>query len=243
MLKRKLFWLTLILVSIVALPGWSLPNSLMMQMEISSKQGGRPMKGDVNLWYANKKFRMEVTSNVNMSQTNTPVKIANKATFIMDVNSKIGFMLDDTSKTAIKIDQNQVGQMTGAPAQGGIQTFSDPASLTDPAKLKAEIQKAGGKQVGSATLLGHKCSIWQMSNNVQVPVGQGKMEQQNVTSKIWLADALGMPLKVEVKSDKMGTIVDMRAKKIQVNIPINASMFGVPAGYNVRDLMDMYKSK
>lgn len=241
MLKKRLFWLTLMLVSVLALPAWSLPNSLMMQMVVSSKQGGRPMQGNVQLWYANKKFRLEVTSNMNMSQTNTPVKISNKATFVMDVNSKVGFMIDDNSKTAIKIDQNQVSRMTGAPAQGP-QTFTDPSSLTDPAKLKAEIQKAGGKQVGKATLLGHACSIWQMSGKAQVPVAQGKMEEQMITTKVWLADDLGMPLKVEVKSDKMGNIVNMRATQVQVNIPVKASLFGVPAGYNVRDLMDMYKT-
>jgi len=243
MLKRTAFWLTLFLVSSLALPGWSLPKSLIMTMEISSKQGGQPIKANAQLWYANEKFRAEITSNMNTSgQGNTPVKIGNKATIVSDLKTKMAYLIDDASKTAIKIDQGQMAQMTGG-AQSGPQSFTDPASLTDPAKLKAEIKKQGGKEVGKAKILGHTCTIWQMSGKTQVPMGQGKSETQNITSKVWLADAIGMPLKVEVTSDKMGAIVNMQATKVQVNVPVSNNMFGVPAGYQVRDLMDMYKQR
>ena len=63
-----------------------------------------------------------------------------------------------------------------------------------------------------------------------------------MTSKVWLADDLGMPLKVEVRSDKMGEVVSMKVTQVQVNPPINGGMFGIPAGYKVRNLMDMYKA-
>lgn len=241
MLKRKALWLTFILVSMLTLPGLALPKSLIMSMEISSKQGNKPIKANAQLWYTNQKFRAEITSNFSTSgQGNTPVKIGNKATVISDLSKKVAYLIDDASKTAIKIDQAQVGQMTGG-AQSGPQTFTDPTSLTDPAKIKAEIKKQGGKEVGKAKILGHSCTIWQMSGKTQMPVGQGKSETQNVTSKVWLADAIGMPLKVEVSSDKMGEIMRMQATKVQVNVPVNNGMFGIPSGYQVRDLMDMYK--
>lgn len=241
MFKRKALWLTFILVSMLTLPGLALPKSLIMTMEINSKQGGKPIKANAQLWYANQKFRAEITSNFSTSgQGNTPVKIGNKATVVSDLTKKVAYLIDDSSKTVIKIDQAQMGQMTGG-AQSGPQTFTDPTALTDPAKIKAEIKKQGGKEVGKAKILGHMCTIWQMSGKSQIPMGQGKNETQNVTSKVWLADEIGMPLKVEVTSDKMGEIVRMQATKIQVNVPVNNGMFGVPSGYQVRDLMDMYK--
>lgn len=242
MMKRNALWLAMLLVAVLALPSWSLPKSLIMTMEISSKQGNRPIKATAQLWYANQKFRAEITSNLNMSNQNTPVKINNKATFITDLKSKVAYMLDDSSKMAIKIDQSQVSQMTGN-AQGP-QTFTDPGSLTDPAKIQAEIKKHGGKVVGKTKMLGHPVTIYQMSNKVNMPTAQGgKAVPQNVTTKVWLADDVGMPLQVEANSDKMGQIMSMKTTKLQVNVPVNASMFSVPKGYQVRSLMDMYKQK
>ncbi|PKL77738.1 MAG: hypothetical protein CVV27_04650 [Candidatus Melainabacteria bacterium HGW-Melainabacteria-1] len=238
MLKKTSFWLCLLLVSVIAMPGWALPNSMIMIMEINSKQGTRPVKANAKLWYANQKFRAEVSSNLNTSQANTPVRIGNKATIVMDLKSKIGYMIDDSSKMAIKIDEKQVGNMTGNSAQGN-RSFTDPAMLTDPAKVKAEIIRQGGKQIGKEKLLGHNCTIWQMSG--KMPAAQGQ-PAQTATSKVWLADALGMPLKVQVSTDKQGEIVSMRVTNVQVNVPVNNNLFGVPAGYQVRNIADMYKA-
>lgn len=239
MLKNHRYWLSLILVAIFALPSWALPKSMIMTMQINSRQSGRPISANAKLWYANQKFRAEVTSNANTSQS--PVKISNKATVLMDLKSKIGYMLDESSKTAIKIDQTQMNKMTGQ--NGSATSFTDPTALTDPAKVKAEIQRQGGKEVGKATILGHSCTIWQMANTMKVPTGQGKpATNQNVTSKVWFADKIGMPLKVEVRSDKMGEIVTMKATNVQVDVPISNNLFGVPSGYKIRNLMDMYKA-
>ncbi|MGV3523623.1 MAG: hypothetical protein ACO1RX_05330 [Candidatus Sericytochromatia bacterium] len=238
--KKPTLWLSLLLVSMLALPGWSLPRSMIMTLEVSSKQGTRPVKATTKLWYANQKFRAEVTSSGVQQPANATVRIGNKATIIMDLKAKIGYLIDDGSKTALRLDQTQVAQMSGGnkPAQG---QFTDPASLTDPAKVKAEIQRQGGRQIGKEKLLGHQCTIWQMTGKAPVPVAQGKTETQNVTTKVWLADALGMPLKVIVTADKSGEVMNMRATQIQVDVPVNAGLFGVPAGYKVQDMAQLYK--
>lgn len=236
LLKWSGFWLSLMLVALVSLPALALPKSMIMTMVISSKQGSKPVTANATLWYANQKFRAEVTSN--MTATNSPVKIGNKATIVMDIKSKVGYLIDDSSKIAIKVDQTQLQSATGG--KTGPKSFADPAQMTDPAKIKAEIQRQGGKVVGSANLLGHKCTIWQMSG--KVPAQQGQ-PAQNVTAKVWLADDLGMPLKVEVRGDKMGEIMNMRATNVQVNVPVSNSKFGIPAGYKIRPLGDMYKTK
>jgi len=239
MIKKNSLWMAMLLVAVFALPGWSLPKSMIMTMQISSKQGNKPLKADAKLWYQNQKFRAEITSNMNMAQGNSPVKISNKATIITDLKTQIAYMLDASSKTAIKIDQAQVKQMTGS--QKGPQTFTDPGTLTDPGKIQAEIKKAGGKVVGKAKIKGHPVTIYQMTNNANMHDGSGKTVAQSITTKVWLADDIGMPLKVEAISNKMGQIMLMNVTSIQTNVPVSNSLFGVPAGYNVRSLMDMYK--
>jgi len=240
MLKRNMLWLCLFLVSVLAMPAWSLPKSMVMTMQVSSRQASRPIKVDAKLWYANNKFRAEVSSNTNMSQSNTPVRINNRATFIMDLKSMVAYMIDESTKTAIKVDQKQMSAMTGSGTS--TRSFTDPMAMTDPAKIKAEIKRQGGREVGHATILGHPCTIWQMTSPQKVPVGQGKFETQNVTAKLWLADDLGMPLRFEARSDKMGEIASMKVTSVQVNVPLSGNLFGVPSGYQVRNLSDMYKA-
>lgn len=233
MLKKKVFWLYLLLASLMALPGWALPSSLIANYTISSKQNGKPVSAKAKIYYAGQKFRAEISSNANTSSS--PVRVSNNATIIMDTRTKVGYLLDAGSRTAIKIDQNQMKAVTGGGS--GPSSLADPSSLTDTAKLKAEIARQGGKQVGKANILGQSCTIWQMSGKVPM---QGTTH--NVTSKVWLADAIGMPLKMEANSDKAGQIMSMQATALQVNVPVNNSMFGVPAGYAVRNLQDMYKA-
>ncbi|MEZ0372882.1 MAG: hypothetical protein ACAI44_27570 [Candidatus Sericytochromatia bacterium] len=240
MLKKSTLWLCLLLISVLAMPAWSLPKSMIMTMQVSSNQGSRPVKVDAKLWYANSKFRAEVSSNTNMS-TSSAVRISNRATFIMDLKSMVAFMIDESTKTAIKVDQAQMQKMTGSSGTGS-RAFTDPMSMTDPAKIKAEIKRQGGKEVGHATLIGHPCTIWQMTTAQKVPVGQGKMETQNVTAKVWLADDLGIPLRFEARTDKLGAIATMNVSSVQVNVPLSGSLFGVPAGYKIQNLSDMYKA-
>ena len=63
-----------------------------------------------------------------------------------------------------------------------------------------------------------------------------------VKVKLWLADDLVLPLKVEVSTDKRGQIASMQTKSVEVNIPIKASLFAVPGGYKITNLSDMFKS-
>lgn len=232
MLKKSSLWLCLLMLMTLAMPAWSLPKSMIMTVQIDSHQGPRPIAANAKIWYANNKFRAEINSNM-APQTSGAIKISNKATIVMDVNSKVGYLIDDGSKTAIRVDSSQI------PNQGS--TFTNPASLTDPAKIRAEIQRQGGKIVGKASLLGHPCTIWQMTSTQKMPNGAGQMTSQSVTSKLWLADDITVPLKVEITSAQ-GKVVSMNVTSVQVNVPVSGGIFGVPSGYAVRNLSDMYKA-
>ncbi len=245
MFRQIFFWLVVLSLSFPNLESWALPKTLMMTTELVSQEGGRNIRANAKVWYSDMKFRTEVDSNTNMSNANSPVKISNKATVIMDMNKKVGYMLDDRAKTAIRVDTAQMNQMTGSsrnPGTANPQFFSDPTLLSDPAKLRSELQKQGGKQIGKASLLGHPCTIWEIVKSAKIPVSQGKTSTEMVKVKLWLADDLVLPLKVEVSTDKRGQIASMQTKSVEVNIPIKASLFAVPGGYKITNLSDMFKT-
>ncbi|PIQ25096.1 hypothetical protein COW36_15410 [bacterium (Candidatus Blackallbacteria) CG17_big_fil_post_rev_8_21_14_2_50_48_46] len=245
MLRRILFLLLVLAFSMPGLESWALPKSLIMTTELVSKEGGRNIKANAKIWYSNMKFRTEVESNMAMTHNSSPVQVNNRATVIMDLNQKVGYMLDDRNKTAIRIDSAQFNQMTGGAAQKGAnaQLFNDPNLLSDPAKLRAEIKSQGGKQIGTASILGHSCSIWEISKKGNIPAGQGKTSTETVKVKVWLAEDLVLPLKVDVSTDKRGQVAVMQARSLEVNIPIKASLFALPGGYRVTDLADMFKTQ
>jgi len=245
MFRQIFFWLVVLSLSFSNLESWALPKTLMMTTELVSQEGGRNIRANAKVWYSDMKFRTEVDSNANMSNANSPVKISNKATVIMDMNKKVGYMLDDRNKTAIRVDTAQMNQMTGSsrnPGTANPQFFSDPTLLSDPAKLRSELQKQGGKQVGKTSVLGHPCTIWEIAKSAKIPVSQGKTSTEMVKVKLWLAEDLVLPLKVEVSTDKRGQIAAMQTKSIEVNIPIKASLFAVPGGYKITNLSDMFKT-
>ncbi len=242
MLIKTKFWLAFLAVATLALPAWSLPKSMVMDMTMNIKQGNRPVKADARIWYANQKFRAEIKSNANMAQGNTPVKISNKAVFLMDMNQKIAYMIDSKSKTALKVDQSQVEKMTGQSAANAPETFTNPAMLTNPAKIKAELTKQGAKVVGKGKIQGHPVTVYQMTKQANVPTAGGKSQAQSVTTKLWLADDLGLPMKMVATGSKSGQLASLDVKKVSVNVPVKSSLFSVPGGYKVRSLMDMYKS-
>lgn len=243
MLNKTKFWLAGLAVATLTLPAWSLPKTMIMDMTMNVTQGARPVKADAKIYYANQKFRAEISSNLNMAQQgNTPIKVSNKAVFLMDMNQRIAYMIDSKSKTALKVDQGQVEKLTGQSAANAPETFTNPAMLTNPAKIQAELKKQGAKVIGKTKMLGHPVTIYQMTKTAAVPVAQGKTESQNVTTKLWLADDLGLPMKVEAVGSKSGKLATLDVKKVSVNVPISAAMFNVPGGYQVRNLMDMYKN-
>jgi hypothetical protein len=244
MFRQIFFWLVVLSLSFPSLESWAMPKSLIMTTVLVSNEGGRNIRANAKIWYSNMQFRTEVDSNVKMSNSSSPVKINNKATVIMDMNKKVGFMLDESHKTALRVDTAQFNQMTGSSGQStnNAQFFTDPTLLSDPAKLRGELQKQGGKQVGKATLLGHPCSIWVISKSGKIPAGQGKSSTEMVTVKIWLAEDLVLPLKVEISTDKRGEVASLETKSLEVNIPIKASLFAVPGGYKISDLSEMFKT-
>lgn len=247
MLRYLFFWLLAITLSLPAWRAWALPPSLIMTTEMVSRQAGRDIKAYAKIWYSHMKFRTEVESNAMMSNASSPVQLNNRATVIMDMNQKVAYMLDPTHKTAIRMDSQQVNQMAGANPQnqGGasVNYFNDPSFLTDPAKLRAELQNQGGKQIGKATILGYTCSIWEINKKGNIPAGQGKTSTETVKVKLWLAEDLVLPLKVEISTDKQGLIASMQTKSLEVNVPIKASLFSVPSGYRITNLADMFKTQ
>lgn len=234
LLKKSTLWLCLLLISTLAMPAWSLPKSMIMTLQVSSHQGSRPVTANAKVWYADSKVRAEINSNMAPQNTGT-VRISNKATIVIDLNTKVGYLIDDGSRTAIRVDSSQL------PNNGPGGSLTNPATITDPAKIRAEIQRQGGKIVGKANLLGHPCTIWQMTSTQKVPNAQGQPVAQAVTSKVWLADDLSVPLKVDVTSAS-GNLVSLNVTSVQANVPVSGGIFGVPAGYAVRNLADMYKA-
>ena len=141
MLNKTKFWLAGLAVATLALPAWSLPKTMIMDMTMNVSQGARPVKADAKIYYANQKFRAEISSNLNMSQSSsTPIKVSNKAVFLMDMSQKIAYMIDSKSKTALKVDQRQVEKLTGQSAANAPETFTNPAMLTNPAKIQEELK-------------------------------------------------------------------------------------------------------
>jgi hypothetical protein len=243
MLNKMKFWLAGLAISTIALPAWSLPKTMIMDMTMNVSQGARPVKADAKIYYANQKFRAEISSNLDMSQqSSTPIKVSNKAVFLMDINQKIAYMIDSKSKTALKVDQAQVEKLTGQSSANAPETFTNPAMLTNPAKIQEELKKQGAKVIGKTKMLGHPVTIYQMTKTASVPVGQGKSESQSITTKLWLADDLGLPMKMEAVGSKSGKLASLDVKKVVVNVPVSAAMFKVPSGYQIRNLMDMYKN-
>lgn len=243
MLNKTKMWLAGLAISTLALPAWSLPKTMIMDMTMNVSQGARPVKADAKIYYSNQKFRAEISSNLNMSpQNSTGIKVSNKAVFLMDINQKIAYMIDSKSKTALKVDQTQVEKLTGQSSANAPETFTNPAMLTNPAKIQEELKKQGAKVIGKTKMLGHPVTIYQMTKTASVPVGQGKSESQSITTKLWLADDLGLPMKMEATGSKSGKLASLDVKKVVVNVPVSAALFKVPSGYQVRNLMDMYKN-
>lgn len=242
MLKRTALWLAIALVSLWTFPGLAaIPKSMIMTTQIISSEGGRNVTADATIYYMDMKFRTEVSSNM---QSTGSVKVNNKATVIMDAKAKTGYLIDDRNRTAIKIDEAQVEQMTGSSGSAG--SFTNPSEfLTDPAKVKSELQKQGGKQIGKEKLLGYNCTIWQIAQTVKIPPARGSNAaptSDNIIVKLWLADEVSIPLKAEVTSAKRGKIASMTTKKIQVNVPVKGSMFDIPSGYKITTLADMFQT-
>lgn len=218
----------------------ALPQSMMMVTEMTASQGGQNVTAKATIWYSNKKFRTEVSSNMKVPQNpNMKMGISNKAVFLLDMANKVGYLLDSSTKTALKIDTAQVSKMSGGSMSP--QNFTDPVLMSDPAKIKSEITKNGGKQVGKEKLFGHNCTIWAIPTKSPVQGKPGVTE--TVSVKIWLADGISVPLKGEVTSPQRGKVASFVTRDFKVNMPLASTLFSVPAGYKITNLADMFQNR
>lgn len=75
----------------------------------------------------------------------------------------------------------------------------------------------GGKKIGSETLLGKKCEIWEI---------------EKLMSKIWVWKSI--PLKSEIKM--MGMNITQIAISVEVDINISADKFKIPEGVEFKEM-------
>ncbi len=85
-------------------------------------------------------------------------------------------------------------------------------------KVGEEMMKnMGGKKIGSETLLGKKCDIWEI---------------QKLMSKVWVWKSI--PIKSEV--NMMGMNITQIATSVEVDIKISADKFKIPEGVEFKDM-------
>ena len=164
--------------------------------------------------------RMRVETVGNGRAAATPMT----STMIIDPAGKVMYMVNDKTKSAMRVKMDQAGTQMGF----------GPGSLNpNPAEITNELKKKGGKIVGSETLIGHPCDIWELSQ--KAPNGEpGK-------AKLWLAKDIGMPLKAELSTKTKGTTMTLLVSSVKTNVTLEESLFQVPAGYKVTDMADMAK--
>lgn len=243
MFKKAFLGVALVSSFLIPNPATALPKSLTMTVDMVANNAGKKVTTNAKIWYLDMKLRSEVKSNLNFQgNTASPVKVNNKAVIIMDAKTQTAYMLESGTKTALKVDSSQLQKLSGGNSGGTNANFMDPSLFTDTAKMKAALKKEGAKVVGKATLLNRKCTIWEIKkNNVKVPMPKGTTTE-NVRLKMWLADDISVPLKAEVYSNKRGLVASLKTTSLQVDVPISASLFKVPSGYKVTNMMEMFKT-
>jgi hypothetical protein len=95
--------------------------------------------------------------------------------------------------------------------------------LRNPGALRAALQKAGARRVGTAKMAGVASDIYAARNLA----GQGG------TAKVWLRRGDSLPLRLEATSSMLSTTVSW--SNYRRGLPLSDKLFGVPAGYSVRD--------
>jgi hypothetical protein len=206
-------------VVVTATSALALPRTMQVEWENTINQGTEKVSLQSTTRIKNNKIRIDTTGNL----TKAAAGMAN-STIIVDLPAKVAYMINDKLKTATKVNLDQAGGQMGLGAMGMSPKLD---------QLTAELKKRGAKVIGKASLLGHPCDIYQMT---QTGVGN-----EPVTSKFWIAKDLGMPLKAETSTKSKGIIGTALAKSVKADLTLADSLFNVPANYKVTDMADLAK--
>ncbi len=225
--KKGLFLASVFLFSSIGV-AYSAPKNMQLKTESTLNTNGQKIVVNSTVWYGGSKVRME---NEIAPTKGIPANLG-KSTIIYDSQNKVVYMMMPQNKTAIKADSETLNKLQG---QGGASNLNTQL-ITNPGEIRNEIKKQGGKMVGAETVLGYLCDIWQM--NSEIPLDQtGKKE--NATVKIWIANKLSVPLKMEIISKQRGKVVGIIAKEVKTDVNIPSSTFEVPSGYQINDVQQM----
>jgi outer membrane lipoprotein-sorting protein len=206
-------------VVVTATSVMALPRTMQLEWDNTVNQGTEKVTLHSTTRIKDNRVRIDTTGSITKVQGAMP-----NSTIIVDVPGKVAYMLNDKTKTATKVNLDQAGGQMGLGAMGIAPKLD---------QVTAELKKRGAKVIGKDTLLGHPCEIYQMTQN-----GMGN---EPMTSKIWIASDLGMPLKVETSSKSKGMIGTARAQSVKTNVTLADSLFQVPAGYKVTDMAELAK--
>lgn len=217
MIWRKLL-ATAAVVVMAGGPALAAPKTMQLTAQTTVVNGKETITFESVTRVKDAKLRVETKGAVKM-----PDGQAMNSVMIIDPASQAMYMLNDKTKQAMKVKLDQ------AAAQMNLGT----GLSADPAKIRAELQKQGGKVIGRETLLGHQTEIW--SVDYQSPA------KETSTAKVWLAKDLNMPLKVEVTTKGKGQTMALKVTDVKTNLALADSLFQVPQGYRVMDMADMTK--
>lgn len=207
---------------------YAAPQNMQLKTESVLNANGQKVVVNSTIWYGGSKVRME---NEIAPTKGIPANLG-KSTMIYDSAQKVVYMMIPQNKTAIKADSSTLSKMQGQSGVGNVNA----QLLTNPSEIRNELKKQGAKMIGAETVLGYLCDIYQM--NTQIPVSQTGAKE-NATVKLWLANKLSIPLKMDITTPQRGKIVTINAKQINSNITIPASTFQVPSGYQITDVQQM----
>jgi hypothetical protein len=99
----------------------------------------------------------------------------------------------------------------------------DVASLFNPTAIRQQLRTHGAKAVGSQVLNGVRTDVFQAKK----AIGGG------TNIKAWLRRDNTLPLRIETRSKSLSSVVSWSNYRRNAALP--ASLFKVPAGYNVRE--------
>jgi outer membrane lipoprotein-sorting protein len=206
-------------VVVTATTAMAMPRTMQLEWENTVSQGADKVSLHSTTRVKDNRVRIDTSGTASKSPTPMP-----NSTIIVDVPAKVAYMLSDKTKTATRVNLEQAGGQMGLGAIGLSPKLD---------QVTAELKKRGAKVIGKETLLGHACDIYVMTQN-----GMGN---EPMTTKLWIALKLGMPLKIESSTKSKGVIGTARAQSVKVDIALADSLFKVPAGYKITDMADLAK--
>jgi len=226
MIKRRTFLMLgfiLFLFNLFIFGALAVPKSFHIKAETTIYGASEKANINIETWFASNKSRVEMKGNAGANNPGMGSSV-----IIADLNQKVAYLLDPAGKTGLKLDLNQLNANNFL--SGSINEY-----VMNPEKTEAEIKKQGGKKVGTESILGYSCEIWQLNapKALYTKQNQGK----DVVIKMWLSKELGLVLKIEMKSASKGVIMDFHVKNIQTNITVPTNLFTVPSGYKIAPLI------